>query len=434
MRPFALLLAGSFVLACSSSKSEAPAEDPCAGISGTCVGFVAGRDDERKIQTAFATAAPGTTLAFGAGTFPFTNSLALATERITVVGKGLDKTFLDFSGQLAGSEALSITKGSFVIQDLAVRDAKGDAIKVEGADGVTFRRVRAEWSRGAAKGNGAYGLYPVSCKNVLIEGCQSYGASDAGIYIGQSEKIIVRQSLADSNVAGIEIENSHDADVTQNEAKNNTAGILVFDLPGLPSKNGGGVRVFGNNVHDNNTHNFAATGSIVGKVPAGTGVLVMANHDVEVFQNTLTANGTVGIGVVSYYIAQDDGFDKRDPAYYPYPQLVYVHDNASVNTGTAPDVTNLIGNTLKISIKTFPGEHVPDVVYDGIVDDKRASTGLSKNTMDLCVRLPSGGTFANLKAASGGPGVGFPDMTTDVTPFACDLKALPGVTTNGAGR
>ena len=38
------------------------------------------------------------------------------------------------------------------------------------------------------------------------------GASDAGIY-GQSKNIIVRNSVAQYNVAGIEIENSYYADV-----------------------------------------------------------------------------------------------------------------------------------------------------------------------------------------------------------------------------
>ena len=107
--------------------------------------------------------------------------------------------------------------------------------------------------------------YPVESKNVLIDGCIVIGASDAGIYVGQSQNIIVRNSRAEFNVAGIEIENSYFADVYNNIATNNTGGILVFDLPGLPQQGGHHVRVFKNRSVGNNTDNFAPEGNIVGK-------------------------------------------------------------------------------------------------------------------------------------------------------------------------
>jgi parallel beta-helix repeat protein len=68
--------------------------------------------------------------------------------------------------------------------------------------------VRVEWTNGPDENNGAYGLYPVQSSNVLIEESVVIGASDAGIYVGQSNNIIVRNSRVEFNVAGIEIENS----------------------------------------------------------------------------------------------------------------------------------------------------------------------------------------------------------------------------------
>ena len=50
----------------------------------------------------------------------------------------------------------------------------------------------------------------------MIEHCIAIGASDAGIYVGQSNNIIVRNCEAFQNVAGIEIENSIKADVHSN--------------------------------------------------------------------------------------------------------------------------------------------------------------------------------------------------------------------------
>ncbi|MBK6512223.1 MAG: right-handed parallel beta-helix repeat-containing protein [Haliea sp.] len=123
-----------------------------------------------------------------------------------------------------------------------MENTSGDAIKVKDANGVTFRRVRVEWTNGPDENNGAYGLYPVGCRNVLIEDSEVRGASDAGVYVGQSENIIVRRNYVYENVAGIEIENSKFADVYENNTTGNTGGILVFDLPGPPVQGGEAVR------------------------------------------------------------------------------------------------------------------------------------------------------------------------------------------------
>ena len=88
----------------------------------------------------------------------------------------------------------------------------------------------------------------MSSKHVLIDRVTVKGASDAGIYVGQSQQIVVRNSRAEGNVAGIEIENSYNADVHDNVATGNTGGILVFDLPDLPQQGGHAVRLFNNRV------------------------------------------------------------------------------------------------------------------------------------------------------------------------------------------
>mgnify|MGYP003327655364 FL=1 len=160
--------------------------------------------------------------------------------------------------------------------------------------------------------------YPVESENVLIDKCVAIGASDAGIYVGQSKNIIVRNSIAQYNVAGIEIENSYYADVYGNLASHNTAGILIFDLPDLPQQGGHHVRVFDNESIDNDTDNFAPEGNIVGEVPRGSGIIVMANSDVEIFGNVISGNGTVNLSIVSY------GDDTEDSNYYPHhPVLLF---------------------------------------------------------------------------------------------------------------
>ncbi len=124
---------------------------------------------------------------------------------------------------------------------------KGDGLKVNEGENITIRGVRVEWTRGPDTDNGAYGLYPVQTRNVLIEDSVVIGASDAGIYVGQSQNIVVRRNRAERNVAGVEIENCIGADVYDNVATGNTGGILVFNMSDLPQP-GHTTRVFGNRV------------------------------------------------------------------------------------------------------------------------------------------------------------------------------------------
>src|SRR3546814_8598283 len=83
-------------------------------------------------------------------------------------------------------------------------NTKGDGIKSKGADRIVYHKLRVEWTAGPKATNGAYGIYPVESTDVLIDSVYVRGASDAGIYVGQSKNIVVRDSVATENVAGID--------------------------------------------------------------------------------------------------------------------------------------------------------------------------------------------------------------------------------------
>lgn len=342
------------------------------------------------------------------GNFKLDQSLWLDDKKNVIIrGKGMDKTILSFAGQISGAEGIKITNCSGIrIEQLTVQDTKGDGIKTQEVDGISFVKVKAEWTKGADEKNGGYGLYPVQCKNVLIDSCVARGASDAGIYVGQSSHIIVRNSLAIENVAGIEIENSLHADVYNNEATNNTGGILVFDLPDLIQKKGGYVRVYGNNVHENNHMNFAPKGNIVGKVPLGTGVMIMATNHVEIFKNQIRNNKTVGTAVVSYYISENP---IKDSVYYPYPNEVYIHDNVYERRHEKATGKGRMGKLYRFKLRF--GKNVPHIVYDGIVDKSKPGK--------LCIQNNKEETFANIDAENN-----FKNISRDVSTHRCSLPAL----------
>ena len=259
-----------------------------------------------NLQEAMILMSPGDSILIKSGEYFFEDSLSLDVDNAVIKGEGLNTTILNFKNQKSGAQGILVTSNKVVLRDFAVIDAKGDAIKVIGADGIAMINLRTEWTGGPKSTNGAYGLYPVESKDVYIDGCIAIGASDAGIYVGQSKNIIVKNSQAMYNVAGIEIENSYYADVFNNKAQHNTGGILVFDLPDLPQQGGHHVRVFNNEITNNDTDNFAPEGNIVGEVPRGTGIIVQANSQVEIFQNNIGENDTVNIAVVSYQLETED--------------------------------------------------------------------------------------------------------------------------------
>ena len=121
----------------------------------------------------------------------------------------MDKTVLSFKGQSSGAEGIKITNSkNITLEDFAIEDAVGDNLKISDSDSVVMRRIRSAWTGEVSVENGAYALYPVLSTNVLIEECEAIGSSDAGIYVGQSNDVIIRNNKAFYNVAGIESENS----------------------------------------------------------------------------------------------------------------------------------------------------------------------------------------------------------------------------------
>ena len=369
----------------------------------------------KQLQNQLILAEPGDTIDIPAGTYLLGSSLSLDEKKDVVIrGAGMDQSTLSFRKQQDGAEGLRITNSSNItVMDLTIQDAAGDCIKAMNTDGIAFLRVRTEWTSKPDKNNGSYGLYPVSCQRVLIDGCEAIGASDAGIYVGQSHLVVVKNSKAYHNVAGIEIENTTMADVFNCEAYDNTGGILVFDLPDLPKAKGGHVRVFRNHVHDNNYRNFAPKGNIVGTVPPGTGVLILSTDGVEVFENRIHHNITVGVGIISYYMTetpiQDDDYD-------PYPNAIYVHDNEFVREATRPTMKNKIGLLL---LSKF-GKNVPDILYDGIPDPASLdASGQFLADQTICIRNNGGARFANLDAAND-----FKGLSQDLAPHDCSRSAL----------
>lgn len=374
-----------------------------------------------QLQARLIEAVPGDVIELAEGRYELRHSLDVAANNVTIRGQGSNKTILSFQDQVSGGHGIEATGDNFVIEHLAVENTAGNAIKVREARNVTFRDVRAEWTGDAKSSNGAYGIYPVQCENVLIEKCTSIGASDAGLYVGQCRNVIVRQSRAERNVAGIEIENTINADVYENIATNNSGGILVFDLPGLPVKKGGQVRVFRNRVLANNHENFASPGNIVATVPPGTGVMVLAADDVEIFDNDIENNNTGSVAIVSFLIT---GKRVEDPRFDPIPDAIAIHDNRISGGGKNP------GGEFGKLLLPLLGKPFPDIIWDGVTNQQAPPGANVPAAGGLRIVDNGAATFANFDLANLSPeniAAGKWRMAADAAAHAADLRPLPAV-------
>ncbi len=197
-------------------------------------------------------------------------------------------------------------------------------------------------------------------------------------------------------------------------------------MPDLPTKEGKNCRVYNNKVIANNHANFAPKGNIVATVPPGTGVMIMANKEVEVFDNTIEKNQTTGLSVVSYLLT-----DKplNDPKYDPFCDSIYIHNNQFSDNGGKP--SGAVGEMLAKAL----GSPLPDILYDGIIDPKKQVDGKLPEALALRIKDNGKAGFANfdamgLKAAGEGKGKQ-PNIVRDVKAYEGSRPALAPVSIEG---
>lgn len=327
-------------------------------------------------------AKPGDVIVIPAGNHSINRGLSLNVSGVTLRGEGMDRSILSFKSQIQGAEGLLVNASDFTIEDLAIEDTAGDGLKINEGKNIIIRRVRVEWTDGPDEDNGAYGIYPVQVENLLIEECVAIAASDAGIYVGQSDNVVVRNNRAEFNVAGIEIENTMNADVYGNTATNNTGGILVFNMPDLP-RPGHSTRVFDNIIVGNNTDNFGAKGTPVASVPTGSGIVINSNDRVEIFNNEIADNDTANVIISSYFATGYQGTRDLAEDYDPYPETIYIYDNTFSGGGSSPDGLDL--KALKIAMFGLTGSF-PDILWDGFVNaDKADENGNLLPEFSICI-------------------------------------------------
>jgi len=185
------------------------------------------------------------------------------------------------------------TLKGFSIRGFTVRGFAEHGVHLACVDGFSITDNHADQ-------NAVYGLFPIRSRNGVMAGnLVTDTETDAAIYVGQSDNVLITGNVVHDNLLGIEVENSGRCAVIGNHAYGNTMGIFVDILPFLQRGTQEDTLVAFNSVHDNNRPNTADPQDLLGILPTGIGILVAGGKSTTVLMNDVRKNGFAGIAVSS---------------------------------------------------------------------------------------------------------------------------------------
>ena len=286
-----------------------------------------------SIQAAVDAAEPGQVISIEAGTY--NEAIVVNKANVQLIGSSCyadDKVIIQNPGDADNGITVNDAGDGFTLRNVTVQNFKENGVLLSHVDNFLLSHV-------AAINDGAYGLFPVFCKNGVIEYCSATGHDDTGIYVGQSDSVAMQYNVAYGNVNGLEVENCRNVVVFKNHSYDNVAGLLVILLPGLTIKTASGVLVTENNFENNNHVNFGdPTEGFEALVPTGTGILNVGADNVTIKNNKIINNNFTGIATVSDLVLGQlaglppEAFGDIEPN----PDNSKIIDNILVNNGTAP--------------------------------------------------------------------------------------------------
>ena len=142
-------------------------------------------------------------------------------------------------------------------------------------------------------------------------------------------------------------------------------------------------------------------------------MLVLATSHVEAFENDLTNNATMSVGIISYYMTENKIKDKE---YNPYPSEISIHHNRFERLPKRVPMQGRFGQIYRFKLKF--GRNVPHILYDGIIDKNRAEASANTtNPMNICIYTNHHESFANIDAWND-----FKNISRELGPYQCVNK------------
>lgn len=353
---------------------------------------------EKELTEKFAAAQSGDIIELPEGTFLLKHNIPLKDKHnIIIRGKGREQTVLKLVSKDSDAEVISVSGSNIVFESFTITDITGGGIGVKNTMGITFRDIKFSCMFDNHTLNGNYGVWISKSSNILMDNCEIYGGTIAGFYVQESKNIVLKGAQIWGNSAGIKLENSTDCDIADNTFGNNVSGIFILKNPDLSTLNSSRYRIFNNKINDNNFENFAKAGSIEAKIPTGSGIILIATNQCQVFNNEMIDNNGFGVAILSY-----DKLQKpfNNALFNPNCAAIEVFDNNIKNGDGVMDKSTELGQFLVAAV----GDKLPEIVYDGSLNTKSFdSYGNLKEAQRICIRNNGEhAQFVNLELAKSG--------------------------------
>jgi nitrous oxidase accessory protein NosD len=196
---------------------------------------------------------------------------------------------------VAGTRLHDIEVSGFTVQDF-----EGFGIYLACVDGF---RIRGNTSQH----NDTYAIFPVRSSKGRMTGNTSSGTlTDACLYVGQDDDIVVDHNQATSCQIGFQIENSTNVRWSHNVAKQNTAGMIVDIINGRQATTVSDNLVIGNVLADNNRPNSAPVGADTHDILPGIGLVIDGAQRTTVKGNVIEQNHLAGMTIVDFCLDRAD--------------------------------------------------------------------------------------------------------------------------------
>jgi uncharacterized repeat protein (TIGR03806 family) len=132
----------------------------------------------------------------------------------------------------------------------------------------------------------------------------------------------------------------------------------------------------------------------VGHVPSGTGIMIIANDDVEIFGNQIINNHLAAIVLANYLVTQ---YKVNDKFYDPKPDKINIHDNTIIRP-KGYNFKKMFESDMHFLINYHSGFKVADIIWDGVQDGTYSGKFVEENKICMQNNTADGkaATFSNL--------------------------------------
>jgi nitrous oxidase accessory protein NosD len=212
----------------------------------------------------------------------------------------------------------------FRIEGFTVRGFPGYGIFLACVDGFTIRRNTAVEDE-------TYSIFPIRSSDGRVTHNTAAGAlTDACIYVGQSEDVVVDHNRASDCQIGFQLENTRNVRMQRNRSTDNTAGLIVDVIADHQTTIAADNVVSHNLFADNNRPN-SGPGSETGDIVPGIGVVIDGADSTEFSHNVIKGNQLFGLTLIDYCIGRPEACSDPNLNIDPYPDDNRVTHNRFVS-------------------------------------------------------------------------------------------------------